>query len=556
LRFGAPGDDLVSFRLRTRPGLGVARAVVEAVSGAERAAQAVELDVRMPTQRAVDVLGATLAPGASWEPHVSLPGLPGTSEATLEISRTPPLDLGRRLEYLLAYPHGCVEQTVSSAFPQLYLGRLLELSAAKQSRVEANVKAALERVRSFQTADGGFGYWPGDDDPNDWATTYAGHFVLEAKAAGYRISQGTLDQWSTFQRRRSRAWVPGPGRAELTQAYRLFTLALAGSPELGAMNQLREQPSLPVTARWRLAATYALAGQPEAAEALAVPGPVTLDSYRELGGTFGSDVRDRAMILEALLILGRSPSIGPLVQGLSHSLSADAWLSTQETAYALLALARAAGDGAGAPTVFSYAWAGGAPVSVSSPRPVVQHTLDVGAGQAARLVVRNTGAATLYPRLVLSGLPPVGRETSASNGLALKVEYRSMDGSQIDPARLDQGTNLKAVVTVTHTGERGDYEEVALSHLVPSGWEIHNERMGPAGRLPGSAYEYQDVRDDRVYTYFRLRAGEAKTFELLLNASYLGRFYLPPVSAEAMYDATINARVAGRWVEVVQTGRR
>jgi uncharacterized protein YfaS (alpha-2-macroglobulin family) len=131
-----------------------------------------------------------------------------------------------------------------------------------------------------------------------------------------------------------------------------------------------------------------------------------------------------------------------------------------------------------------------------------------------------------------------------------------MDGSQIDPARLDQGTNLKAVVTVTHTGERGDYEEVALSHLVPSGWEIHNERMGPAGRPPGSAYEYQDVRDDRVYTYFRLRAGEAKTFELLLNASYLGRFYLPPVSAEAMYDATINARVAGRWVEVVQTGRR
>lgn len=557
LRFETPGDDLVSFRLRTAPGLGIGQATVEATSGSERAVQTIELDVRMSTQRVVDVLGTRLEPGATWTPAVELPGLPGTNEVVLEVSRTPPLDLDRRLRYLVRYPHGCVEQTVSSGFPQLFLGRLLELSPQQEDSVETNVKAALQRLQSFQTSDGGFGYWPGDDDPSDWVTSYAGHFVLEAQAAGFLPPPGMLDQWARFQRRRARAWVPGRGRAELVQAYRLFTLAVAGSPELGAMNQLRERESLPVTVRWRLAATYELAGQPEAADALARPGPLTVEPYRELGGTFGSDVRDRAMILEALLILGRSDSIGPLVQDLSRSLSADRWLSTQETAYALLALARSAGEGrAGDETAFSYAWRKADAVSVSSPRPLVQRPLEAGAGGRATLLVENRGETPLYPRLVLSGLPPVGGERAASNGLRLSVGYQTADGDALDPARLDQGTDFKAIVTVTNTGERGDYEQIALSHVVPSGWEIHNERLGTGGRPGDARFDYQDVRDDRVYTYFDLKAGQTKTFEMRLNASYLGRFYLPPVSVEAMYDATLNARVAGRWVEVVQAGSR
>ena len=98
------------------------------------------------------------------------------------------------------------------------------------------------------------------------------------------------------------------------------------------------------------------------------------------------------------------------------------------------------------------------------------------------------------------------------------------------------------------------YREVALSHLLPSGWEIRNIRMAPSGLVKDSAFNYQDIRDDRVYTYFDIQQGKSKTFSVLLNASYLGRFYLPMVNAEAMYDATINARVPGRWIKVVNPG--
>ncbi|HUL75751.1 MAG TPA: MG2 domain-containing protein [Vicinamibacteria bacterium] len=563
LAFKTVGDDVVDFRLHTKPGLGVAAATVTAASGTEKASQRIELDVRSSTARVVDVLGGMVKAGETWTPPIALPGVAGTNQATLEVSRVPPLDLGRRLEYLTSYPHGCIEQTVSAAFPQLYLGKLLELSAERQARVQANVKAALDRLRRFQATDGGFGFWPGDDDSADWATNYAGHFALEAQKAGYLPPPGLLDQWTAFERRRARAWVPGEGQhpgasagaSELTQAYRLFTLALAGAPELPAMNQLRERPSLPVAAKWRLAAAYQLAGQPEAARALVARGPVTVAPYRELGGTFGSDLRDRAMVLEAVVLLGLPEHVGPLAKGLSEALSKNAWLSTQETAYALLALAKAASDPKGeAKTAFSFEWTGGGGAAVASASPIVERRLEVGRA-APKLVLRNTGTAVLYPRLILSGLPPVGRETAASNGFSLDVQYLTPDGKPLDPSHLGQGTDFEAVVKVTNTGVRGDYREVALSHVVASGWEIRNDRLDPSRVRATSAFEYQDVRDDRLYTYFDLRAGETKTVEVGLHAGYLGRFYLPMVTVEAMYDATLNARAKGQWVEVVVPGK-
>ncbi len=192
---------------------------------------------------------------------------------------------------------------------------------------------------------------------------------------------------------------------------------------------------------------------------------------------------------------------------------------------------------------------------MTSASPIVERRLEVGKAAAPRLVVRNTGTTVLYPRLILSGLPPVGRETAAANGFSLEVQYLTPDGKPLDPSRLDQGTDFKTVVKVTNNGVRGDYREVALSQVVASGWEIRNDRLDPSRQRASSAFEHQDVRDDRVYTYFDLKAGETKTVEVAMNASYLGRFYLPMVTVEAMYDATLNARAKGQWVEVVAPGQ-
>ena len=132
--------------------------------------------------------------------------MPGTNSATLEVSNIPPIDFGRRLKYLLKYPHGCIEQTTSAAFPQLYLGDVTDLNDVLKAKTENNIKSAIKRLQTFLLPSGGFAYWPGSGDASHWATSYAGHFLLEAENRGFTIPVNFKKQWIRFQSKESRRW--------------------------------------------------------------------------------------------------------------------------------------------------------------------------------------------------------------------------------------------------------------------------------------------------------------------------------------------------------------
>ncbi len=558
LDFDGPGDRQVFFRVAAGETPGTGNVVIVARGGGDVSRQFVEMDVRSPALPVVDVSSSVLQPGESWEPEVEVPGLPGTGAAVLEVSSMPPMDLGRRLGYLVRYPYGCSEQTTSAAFAQLALARVVDLSPGTLESLENNVRAGIQRLRGFQTPEGGFSLWPvasggfagGRTGVSDeWVSSWVGHFLLEARRAGYVVPAEMLGRWRAYQSGRARSWITGLDRSQLVQAYRLFTLALAGAPEPGAMNRLLETEHLAPAAAWRLAAAYQLAGRPEAARGLARGLPMEFPEYRELGGTFGSELRDEAMVLESLVLMGGRAEAEPLVQRLSRALSGLRPLNTQATAWALVAMARAAGGGG---QEFSWSWDGGTPHEVTTSSALWRRELPLPGGGSPSLSVRNRGDGVLYPRLVLSGLPVPGRERPSAQGMALEVAWEGADGTPMDPGRLPQGTDLTIRVTVTNTGGRGPYENVALTVPVASGWEIRNARL--AGGETGVAGEHRDVRDDRVHLFFSLGEGEERTFEVRVNASYEGRFWLPVIQAEAMYDARINARLPGRWVEVVRPG--
>jgi uncharacterized protein YfaS (alpha-2-macroglobulin family) len=135
----------------------------------------------------------------------------------------------------------------------------------------------------------------------------------------------------------------------------------------------------------------------------------------------------------------------------------------------------------------------------------------------------------------------------------MNVNYHLMDGTYIQPDKIEQGTDFYAEVIVSHPGARKNYQQMALTQIFPSGWEIINTRMIDSGNfMETSTPTYQDIRDDRVYTYYNINRHNKRTYIILLNASYVGKYYLPAVYSEAMYDNTINARKQGRWVEVVK----
>lgn len=554
--FSKTGDQLVTFDLDVKDFVGIGKVHIVAKSGKETSAFDVEMNVRNPNPPITQVQEKELAPGESWTTDYKALGIPGTNKTTLEVASIPPLNLEKRLDYLIEYPYGCVEQTTSSAFPQLYLDDVMDLTPRQKAEAERNVRATISRLNnSFQLNDGGLSYWPGESEADEWGTNYAGHFMLAAQDKGYSLPIGFLERWKTYQKQKAQTWQPDSRSfydSDLIQAYRLYLLAMARVPEIGAMNRLKEFPYLSVEARWRLAAAYKLAGQPEVGLQLIKGLPLTIKPYYTLYGTYGSDLRDDAMILETLTLLGRIQQAANELHTVAVRLSEDDWYSTQTTAYSLIAIAEYCGKNkTGAKLVFNYQ-AGGAKANVNSQSYIWQSAIADG----GKVSLKNTGNNHLYLRLIQKGQPSSGDDVKTNINpdiLGMDVSYYTLNGKPIDPRSLKQGTDFVAQVTIKNPGRRGYFYNMALTQIFPSGWEILNSRLtGTEGAFNSSDYNYIDIRDDRVYTFFGAPEGKELKYNVMLNAAYAGKYYLPAVYCEAMYNKTINALQQGEWVEVVK----
>ncbi len=556
LSFERKGDRQASFRIRVKKNPGIGKVTITAAGKGDKSVYETELEIRTVRRPQVKVTAATLEAGKSWKETVAMPGAAGTNQLTLEVSDIAPVNLSSRLSYLLDYPHGCLEQITSKGFPQLYISSFTDLTPQQAKSTEEAVKEVIRRLRSYQTVDGAFAYWPGGTSSNGWGTVYATHFLLEASKRGYLVPEAMRQSVLNNLRRAARNWKPVTSyykdSEEATQAYRLYVLALAGSPEMGAMNRLKEMKDLASMSRWSLASAYALVGREDVAQDLISKTTALPSGYSEYDETFGSDVRDQSIQLMTLCLLNKGKEAATLVEELSKQLSSNDWLSTQSTAFALVALsdylARYRVDGA---MDFTYA-CGGKDGQMRTDKHIWSETLLDKAGTSASVELKNTGKSTLFARIITEGIPEQGEEKAYANGVSLAVSYVDLNGRPVDIAKLEQGTNFSAVVTVKNPSARG-YTNLVVSEIFPAGWEILNTRFLNESATDSltAGVNYQDIRDDRVYSYIdRLPAGRQVTVKISLCAVYPGRFYLPPVYCEAMYDYLIRANTAGQEVTV------
>jgi uncharacterized protein YfaS (alpha-2-macroglobulin family) len=286
-------------------------------------------------------------------------------------------------------------------------------------------------------------------------------------------------------------------------------------------------------------------------------------------------------VLLGLTLLGRDAETGALLDDVAADLSSGEWFSTQSLAFALVAVAQNTGAKPFKGFSFDYSTSSGAGQTRSTVKgesPVASVNLPAPAVAGLPLELRNTSDRKLYVTAAVRATPASGEEDASANGLSVDVAYGNAEGKLLDVSRLAQGSDLIAQVTIKNLSKRR-LDNLALSQLVPAGWEIRNDRLedvNTAGErsqhdlnLPGRYWwvpsewrrasmpmaEYTDIRDDRVQRYFSLGPGEQIFFETRLNAAYLGRFYLPGAGIEAMYDAKVHARRKGQWVEVVPAGR-
>ena len=565
LNFQEPGEQMTYFDLKVGQKTGIARFSIVAQGGGETATQEIELLIRNPNPVVTKVWDGVIEPGQEWSADFDPAQYTDIANASFEVSALPPVNMSRHLQYLIQYPHGCIEQTTSAAFPQLYVDVLAPLSAKQQQDVTRNVTAAVNKIRNFQTSGGGFSYWPGGGEVNSWSNTYAGHFLLEAKAKGYALPEGMLDRWIVFQTNSSRQWQPqGSNKwerfdSDLNQAYRLYTLALAGKPDMSGMNRLREQKDLYTQSAYLLANAYAQAGKPEAAREITAGKWKDDWSYEWCGYTYGSDLRDRSMLLETYTTTGDMTRAQAMVNYICSEIGGEEkwYWTTQSLATALRALSKyAAKNLTNSGVAYTYrVGAGGTMKPGDGSRPIGLVDFTDQATTASKITVKNTSGAKLYARLSVSGQNAVGDQTAQASNITIAVRYTDANNKVLDPAKIAQGTDFYAEVTIKRSSALTfPFNELALSQIFPSGWEIMNDRMSNIPTSGSSPADYQDVRDDRVFTYFDLvgdKNNVTRTYRVQLNAAYAGRYYLPTVGCEAMYDKRIRASTPGKWVEVI-----
>ncbi|GFK92898.1 putative lipoprotein YfhM [Fundidesulfovibrio magnetotacticus] len=541
-------DKTVFFGVKASDAEGLASLAFLAEGGGFKAEARTELLVRSPLP-AVSRIRQGVTEGSATEfPAAEDQGfLVGTVQRTLRVGRFPLVRFAGKLESLLGYPYGCLEQTVSRAFPLVYLSALareLEPRALEKGSPEAMVQQGVSRALAMQLPSGGFGMWPGAEKEQPWAGVWATHFLVEASRAGHQVPEKALslalgNLGSQVKRRHQ-------GGQLKTQAYALYVLALAGKPDRGVMDSLaakpKDGPALPADAKALLAAAYAATGNAKAAEGQ-LAGLGAPEAAPPADDLFDSPLRAQALTLAALTDVNpSSQATAQAARDLTRGLEARPALSTQEAGMAFMALGKLYARQAALPACQGELKASGTGVArIDTARTSLLRDLPAG---PLTLALPGCAPGSAFYSLDDRGIPATASHKALAAGLELKREFLDRDGKPLDMARLPSGTLVAVKVSVRSTS--GPLRHVAVSQLLPPGLDVQNPRIDTADRLPWmekiAPVGYSDYRADRVNVFLDLEGGEWADTYTLCRAVIPGSYTLPPVRAEAMYFPEIAAQ--------------
>ena len=558
--FDKPGDKVLFFRLKADKKTGEEHISIKSSGGGESFSENIDIGIRNPNPPHIISKSALVDSKGKVLLSLHSDNTGPNDWAKLEISRLPGINFNKNLQYLLNYPHACTEQITSQGFPLLFISDFTRQTDEEKKRNSEKVDEIIRILSSRQLPDGGFMYWSGDHYASEWVSTYAGHFLTEARQKGFEVSEVVLSKWVQFQQKLARNWTPtNPYRnyyslsmPQLQQAYRLYSLVRAENTESGAMNRLRELKDLSIQARWQLAAAYALTGKKDVANELIFNQSTQVENYTFNNDTYGTPARDQAIMMETYLLLGQTEKAMALASDVAKALSGD-YISTQTAAFGLVAMQKLAEKMGKGNINVSWTMNDNKMNQINTPQ--VFHQVNLKPSENLTVEIANQGQAKVFVRMTALTQPldasnfPSDEQTGESP-LRLTASYKDVNGNPMDIKSLKQGQEFTAEVSVQNNNEQ-DFSDLALVQIFPSGWEIFNERMMHVNSSAGEAsFSYRDIRDDRILTYFNLGAGQSKSFSVRLQAAYRGTFFHPSISCQAMYAPGEQARTPAAWVKV------
>ena len=540
------GEGLVAVRTTIPKTLGNAELKVMVTGDGYTAESSTLMPIRMPYAERRNTITKEIEAGQTVTVPFNLVGMDGTQQGNITVSSLLPIDLFGRIDYLLNYPHGCLEQTTSKAFPQLYLNYFIQLDDKAKEEMKTNVETAVTNLKSYQKSDNSMTNWPGGNYTNPWTEIYALHFLVEANKQGYNVPQYFIDGLLSYQADRAKQWKNNIDYkwGETIQAYRLFVLALAGKPEMGAMNRFKELEMNYDLTKALAAAAFAQTGKTSIAQNL-LPNVTDGQAMSDYYTSFGSDIRDLAFLTYAQMLCDvDQQTVQTNINNVCRMMSTRRYVDTQSTAFALFVL----GKYAEKMNVVNSGLSATVKVN-GEERTLNTNMASVGFGYTPKLgsntiEIKNNGDHKMVANLYTKTSVAEYVMDESGNLIKMSVNYFDKSGAPANLTALNAGTDLRVQITVQNPSE-WKVTELALSYYLPSGWELVNDRL--MGDMTGNeGAKHLDLRDDRAYFYFDLYPGAKKTFTLKVNATYEGNYMIPAIRCEDMYNDEIYYEIPAR----------
>ncbi|MBA4166615.1 MAG: alpha-2-macroglobulin family protein, partial [Chitinophagaceae bacterium] len=474
--------------------------------------------------------------------------MPGSMKYKLVLSRSPLLESGKQLKYLIQYPYGCTEQVISSAFPQLYYSDLAAQLAVQQennSSANENVLEAIRKIKLRQLYNGAVTLWDGEGTENWWSTIYAAHFLIEAQKAGFDVDNsllGNLLNYINGKLRNKQTIIYYYNRDQKKKiapkevAYSLYVLSLASRANISAMNYYKANPDLlSLDSKYLLSVSYAVSGDKKRFREMLPTSFSGEVSVPQTGGSFYSPIRDEAIALNALIEVDPGNAQIPLMaQHVADQLKERSWYNTQESAFGLLALGKVA-KAAGNSDVTAEIKVKGKNVAAFNGKDMTLSAKQLG-GNAVEINAKGNGK--LYYYWQSEGISVSGQYRQEDNYIKVRRQFYDRYGKKIANNVFKQN-DLVIVQLSLEKSYSAAVENIVLTDILPAGFEIENPRTKEISGMDwvkdASTPSSLDVRDDRINLFVDLYSNR-QVYYYAVRAVSPGSYVLGPVAADAMYN--------------------